>query len=477
LAPPQTDIANMLGDRMNRRQLLNRIAGATAAASLPRLAFARSSNIALSLRGGPTGQPIPVDYVGLSYEAAQLANPAFFAPSNRSLIALFRELSPSGVLRIGGGSSEYTSYSDADPMGTVPFEVFGPDTSKTVKHGTVTTAVALRNLRGFLDATGWTCIWGLNFGQGSKENAAAEAAAVQRVLGPRLALLQIGNEPDSFRNRYRPADWTPTDFIREWNMFHDAVAAAAPGVRFAGPDISNKLDYLTAFAAEAPKHPDVVMLTGHYYAMGPAGNPEATIAQLMEPDPSTTTMHADRFAIVQAACRTAGLPFRLTEGNSCWNGGQPGVSDTLASALWCADAMLRFAQLGWVGVNWHGGGNGRYSPIVGAPSTGFTRRPEYYGIQFAQLVTGGTFIPVTLVGASRFVTAYALQTGRAKRVAIVNKDLVAATVTLPTPAGRSAMLLTGPARDAKDGTMLSKTAIKPGRTVTVPAHSAILYTL
>src|SRR3546814_9938197 len=72
----------------------------------------------------------------------------------------------------------------------------------------------------------------------------------------------------------------------------------------------------------------------------------------------------------------------MTEGNSCWNGGQPGVSDTLASALWCADAMLRFARLGWVGVNWHGGGNGHYSPIVGAPSTGFSRRPEFYGIQF-----------------------------------------------------------------------------------------------
>src|SRR3546814_17405085 len=79
-----------------------------------------------------------------------------FTPSNKALIALFRELSPSGVLRIGGGSSEYTSYSEQDPTGPAPFEVFGPDTSKTEKHGTVTTALALRNLRGFLDATGWT---------------------------------------------------------------------------------------------------------------------------------------------------------------------------------------------------------------------------------------------------------------------------------------------------------------------------------
>src|SRR3546814_336128 len=398
-----------VGAIMNRRQLLGLLTASTAAAGLPRLAFARTPGISLSLEDAASGPTIPADYVGLSYEAAQFANPDFFTPSNKALIALFRELSPSGVLRIGGGSSEYTSYSEQDPTGPAPFEVFGPDTSKTEKHGTVTTALALRNLRGFLDATGWTCIWGLNFGQGSKENAAAEAAAVQRILAPRLMLIQIGNEVDGFRTRYRPDTWGPADFIREWNEFHNAIVAAAPGLKFAGPDISNKLDYLTAFAAEAPKHPDVVMLSAHYYAMGPAGNPEATIEQLMEPDPSTTTMRSERFPVVQKAVETSGLPYRMTEGNSCWNGGQPGVSDTLASALWCADAMLRFARLGWVGVNWHGGGNGHYSPIVGAPSTGFSRRPEFYGIQFAQLLTGATFVPATLTGASRFVTAYAVE--------------------------------------------------------------------
>ena len=58
------------------------------------------------------------------------------------------------------------------------------------------------------------------------------------------------------------------------------------------------------------------------------------------------------------ASRAAGLPFRMSEGNSCWNGGQPGVSDTLASALWSADVMLQFAAAGCAGVNMHGGGNG-----------------------------------------------------------------------------------------------------------------------
>lgn len=462
---------------MKRRELIESIAGGAAMAALPGAASAQAAMATLSLGAHATGPAIAHDYVGLSYEAAQLANPAFFSPANKALVALFRELSPSGVLRIGGGSSEYTSYSDADPVDPPPFEIFGPDTSKTVKHGTVTTALALRQFRGFLDACGWTCIWGLNFGQGSIANAAAEAAAVQRILGPRLMLIQIGNEPDSFRTRYRPASWGPADFIREWNAFHEAVAAAAPGVKFAGPDISNKLDYLTAFAAEAPKHADVVMLTGHYYAMGPAESPEATIEQLMSPDPSTTTLHAGRVPVVQAAVATARLPFRMTEGNSCWNGGKAGVSDTLASALWCADAMLRFAQYGWIGVNWHGGGNGNYTPIAGSPSAGFVRRPEFHGIRFAAMLTGARFVPIAASGLDPLVTAYALEQRGARRIALFNKGLVPVTIRLPAPVKPHATILTGPSREATSGTVLRTTRVPARRTVTVPPHSAMLYRL
>src|SRR6185503_7680939 len=97
-------------------------------------------------------------------------------------------------------------------------------------------------------------------------NAAAEAEAVFRILGPRLMAFQIGNEPDSFRNRYRPAAWGPTDFMTEWNAFHEAIVAKVPGAKFAGPDVSNKLPFIKEFAEEAPKHKDVILLTAHYYA-------------------------------------------------------------------------------------------------------------------------------------------------------------------------------------------------------------------
>ncbi|HEY4381919.1 MAG TPA: hypothetical protein VGN01_16345 [Acidobacteriaceae bacterium] len=461
---------------MNRRKFLASLAAAGATTSLP--GFGEdAAKATLAVDASKTGPTMRLDFTGLSYESAQLANPAFFAPSNRQLVELFRELSPNGNLRLGGGSSEFTTYSDADPVGPPPFEVFGPDTSKTEKHGTITTALALHNLRGFLDAAGWSCLYGLNLGQGTKENAATEAAAAFRILGPRLLALQIGNEPDSFRNRYRPAAWGPDDFLKEWSEFHSAIIAAVPGAKFAGPDISNKLPFLTAFAEQAPKFKDVILLTGHYYAMGPAGSPGATLDQLAEIDPKQATMHASGFPIVADAMRAASLPFRMSEGNSCWNGGQPGVSDTFASALWCADRMLRFAAMGWSGVNLHGGGDGIYSPITGAPSTGFVRRPEYYGIQFAQSFAGAQFVESNVSPIPAGIRTYTLVQAGHMRVAVLNQSGTAMRLTLPKRTTGHALKLTAPGLLSTDAVSFGEARVPRSREVEVAGYTGMIYEL
>jgi len=51
---------------------------------------------------------VPLDFVGLSYENGQLYNTEFFAPDNTALIQAFRELTPKGVLRMGGHLSNIT---------------------------------------------------------------------------------------------------------------------------------------------------------------------------------------------------------------------------------------------------------------------------------------------------------------------------------------------------------------------------------
>ena len=85
---------------MNRRRFMARLATASVAASLPGFAQApvKASLTIDETKKGPT---IPLDFTGLAYESAQLANPAFFSASNQQLIELFRGLSPNGNLRLG----------------------------------------------------------------------------------------------------------------------------------------------------------------------------------------------------------------------------------------------------------------------------------------------------------------------------------------------------------------------------------------
>ena len=166
---------------MNRRDFL----GAFAALVLvSRYWVARCKRPSSLTIGDVVTNPVTKDFVGLSYESAQLANPDFFSAKNEQLVGLFRELAPHGNLRLGGGSSEFTTYSEEAPAGPPPFEVFGPDTSKTVKHGTVTSALALRNLRSFLEATNWNCLYGLNLGQGALRMPRVRLRPCRRFLDP-----------------------------------------------------------------------------------------------------------------------------------------------------------------------------------------------------------------------------------------------------------------------------------------------------
>lgn len=473
----------------NRREFCALAAAAVAAVSFPDCAPAQSQPATgdgkvtgiLAVDDSAAIYTLPLNFTGLSYESAQLANPAFFSASNSGLIQLFRELSPLGVLRLGGGTSDYTTFSESEPAGPPPFEIFGPDTTKTAKKGTTTSELALRNLRAFLDAVNWSCLYGLNLGQGTKENAVAEAEAAHRILGPRLLALQIGNEPDTFAH-YRPHGWGADDFVREWLAFHDAIIARVPEAKFAGPDISNKLSFLTAFAAIAPQHPDIVLLTDHYYAMGPAGNPAITLDNLLRPQPRLTTLPWSNVHVVQEAMRTTRLPCRISEGNSCWNGGMPGVSDVFASALWCADVMLHFASLGICGINLHGGGNGFYSPIVGGASMGFSKRPEYFGIQFAQRFAGATLLQTNLSCTSDRVTAYAARHSGEQgctMLAVINETDSPVELKLEGNLQDQhhwhSMQLKGESLDAKSGVAFEsvRNAFSSHGLLEVPPHSAL----
>ncbi len=425
---------------MDRRDFirLSLLAGGAALGRPPILTAAAEAAVRLTVKPDRLGNPIAADFTGLSYESAQLGNPDFFSASNTELVGFLRTLGSQGVLRIGGNTSEFCYWSPegaakAAPATSAALEakdkatpigrsfVVGPDTGHKAPPPSTITPLAIRNLRGFLDATGWKLIYGLNLGTGTPEVAAEEAAYVSDRMGSKLLAFQLGNEPDLFsRNGLRNPDYGFDQFAQDWQRFHHAILARVPNSPFAGPDTAYNNQWLVPFAKRW-RH-EVLYLSQHYYAEGPPTDPAMTIERLLRPNPKLV----NELAGMRNTVEQTGLPFRLAETNSCYQGGKPGVSDTFASALWGSDLMYQLASAGGIGINFHGGGYGWYSPIAGTRQNGFLARPLYYGmLMFAQAGVG-TLLETTLDPApdAPLLTAYALRApGGALKVAAFNKNM------------------------------------------------------
>src|SRR5437762_9529395 len=104
------------------------------------------------------------------------------------------------------------------------------------------------------------------------------------------------------------------------------------------------------------------------------------------------------------AARTVGLPYRLEEVNSYFNGGAPEASNTFAAALWGLEFMYWWAAHDAAGLNFHTGDrvsmNGevsapRYATFTSAPA-GFAIRPLAYAFKAFDLGGHGRLVPLTL---------------------------------------------------------------------------------
>jgi len=429
---------------------------------------------------------VPVDYTGLSYEAPQLYNPAYFSAANTSLVDAFRGLSSRGVLRVGGNLSDVTRWKGASGDFSTPKQVAGIEYGKTYwewkltdasvranKDGAITPE-AIRNLGGFLRATNWKLIYGLNFGCGSPQRAADEAACVMQEVGERLVAFQVGNEADFFggRPQFRDKPYEFEQYFREYQEFVEAVRAKVPKAPFAGPDTAANMDWVDRFGQRAGN--SAVMLSSHFYAMGPAKDPSMDAAFLLS---HNQKLDKQIQQVKQALANSGGLPFRMTEGNSCFGGGKPGVSDAFASALWGADYMLACAAAGYSGVNLHGGGDGLYAPIAVGDNLSTELRPLYFGMQFAEQFAGWELRICTVAGEAN-LTAWLARNVDKHQLALINKDGAPVEVQLKGGlAGRRvshAMSLSGPGLDAKDGVALAKVKAPSGSTFSVPGYSALL---
>lgn len=433
---------------------------------------------------------MPQDFTGLSYESGQLYNAEFFAASNTPLIATFQGLSQHGVLRLGGHLSNISVWEGVGQDD--PKQVRGvrhgiedywewPLVDPTVQRNRrgMITRRAIENLRGFLDAVDWRLVYGLNFACGSAARAADEAAFVSKVMDDRLIAFVIGNEPDGFAEDqfFRPKSYNFAQYISEYDEWTRTIRAKVPHATFAGPDTEGKVETWVKGFAKHVRH-DAALLTSHYYGMGPASDPGMTAERLLRK--INPQLEQQIVGVHESIALSGGVRYRMDEGNSCFGGGRPGVSDAYASALWAADYMLRAASEGFAGVNLHGGAVGIYTPIESSERRPADPRPVYYGMQFAQRFAGFAVARCSL-DTSANVAAYAGRRGGDEMlIAVINKGVDAIEVQLPTAGQRKPIrswLLSGPALNAKDGGSFKEMSQARNGSQRIRPYSAVLWQL
>ncbi len=434
---------------MKRRSFLIGAAG-TAVGVLSRGTSRGQSAIGLRLAVSyeDPGEAIASDFIGLSYESAILTED-YFTPDNTSALGLIRSLGENGVIRIGGNTSERT--------------VWGADTKSVAPASLVITSVNIDRLAAVLRVLGWKLIYGLNLARGTPAEAASEAAYVANAVGTNLLAFQIGNEPDLFRTRLRPTSYDVSAYMAEWRTFHASIRTRVPGARFAGPDVSNATDWVAALAEAMPE--GLALLTRHYYANGPASAPHVSLAKLLH---SNGAPLLERFARCSRKYR---LPYRITETNSVYGEGQPGVSDTLGAALWGLELMFQAAAAGAAGINFHGGvHNSRpsddkaYTPIARNGGGRYRAAPIYYSILMFAQAARGALVPAYLAQDTSGLKAFAVRAPEGTlRVCLINKNLARSERVAIDPgrdfAVSTMMRLAGPAVDATAGVTLSGASV------------------
>lgn len=276
----------------NRRQFLSAATKTTAAlAASPEVRAwgSTDASVAIRLKGGGVVAQVPPNFVGLGYEMSSAARIGLLSVTNSRYVQMVGNLGAQGVLRLGGIVADYTRY---EPQGQVMAE----------PKNTVVTRASLEQLRDFLQKTGWTAIWSVNFAQGTMAEAVSEARDVSAILGPHLEAIEIGNEVENYgagKSPFRKQPYTYETYRAEYQAWHEAMARAVPGLRFAAPDTASSIEWVERMAKDAKG--EVQLLTTHYYR---GGQRQGSAEQLNYPDP----MLRSRLERLTAPQRAAAYP-------------------------------------------------------------------------------------------------------------------------------------------------------------------------
>ncbi len=190
---------------------------------------------------------------------------------------------------------------------------------------------------------------GLNLGfykDAGVENLEQTVKAACTALGDRLAMWELGNEPDGLPNsgQREKGAWTVEKYAAQWKDYASQVvdqAKASCGdsfnALFYGPSLASASNEINGFTPSGTfdaglndvKKTPFGQISSHAY-MGRGGS--AKLSDLM--DHARIKQFVAHYLTLQADLTKYNIPFTIGEGNSLSMGGQEGVSDVFGAALW-----------------------------------------------------------------------------------------------------------------------------------------------
>jgi hypothetical protein len=396
-----------------------------ALASLAAVARAKATDVAvaISVEANQPGPTIAPAFAGFSYEVKMLLPDAngmrYFRGDNKPLLTLFRTLGIKS-LRIGGNTSDR----DAKQL---PSEA------------------DLDSLFAFAKAADVKVIYCLRLRNGDPSSAAKTAKYITDHYAPWVDTFSIGQEPSAYPVAAvddRPAGermgatnekYKYPTYRDEWKRFADVIVAAVPGIKLCGPSVHNNGEWARHFIEDFGRSNHVTLITEHLYPGGAAGKlPSAEVGRDRMLSDDFTRAYQKLYDSFVPQAKAVGLPYRLEEVNSYFNGGALGSSNTYSAALWGLDFMYWWAAHDAVGLNFHTGDrvsmNNSYQPSRYAAfisnEDGFEVRPLAYGMKAFDLAAHGHFVPVTVVtDQNANATAYAVASeDHALYVTVINRE-------------------------------------------------------
>jgi hypothetical protein len=415
-----------------------------------RAGAAPASSAFLRFAGG--GRRIPSGFFGLSIEYTELPVYERSAALFAQIISLIRPRDSGPLtLRVGGKSADHALWEPptSGPI-KLPRGVFKINQTWLTDLGQL---ARLEDLRVILD---------LNLAVHSTTTETNFVAAAQEALPPHgLAGLEIGNEPDMYH--YQPPlqrqhvlstdpaiplrwwrNYSPAAYRRDYTSYARSLKTVASGVTLGAPDIvSDEPPWLASTLRLGRLSPG--FLAVHRYASSTCAPRSSThyptIPRLLSKDRSTHLAASLRGPVTVA--HSHHLSLRLTEVNSVSCGGNPGVANSFATALWAPDALFDMIKDGVSGVNWH-----IRLKTLNAPfhfgRGGIEALPELYALALFTQMTHG---PATLLGTTLTASptlnlkAWAVRKGDTVSVLLINKGRHSARVAVPARSGARAAVV------------------------------------